>query len=62
MKSRVFLKWPEREIGTEIDTLANKTAIKEYHEHDFNQLLDVLEKNRNKISIDPSDRKKAGNV
>jgi low affinity Fe/Cu permease len=25
-----FLKWLEREIGTEIDTLANKTAIKEY--------------------------------
>lgn len=53
-----FLKWLEREIGTEIDSLANKTALKEYHEHDFNQLLEVLKKNRNKISIDPSDRKK----
>ena len=34
-----------------------RTAIKEYHEHDFNQLLEVLKKNRIKISIDPSDRK-----
>ena len=52
-----FLKWFEREIGTEIDSLANKTAIKEYHEHDFNQLLEVLKKDRNKVSINPSYRK-----
>ncbi|MBI4848949.1 MAG: hypothetical protein HY808_10305 [Nitrospirae bacterium] len=53
-----FLKWLEREIGTAIDELTNKTAIKEYHEHDFNQFLDVLKRNKNKLSIDPSDRKK----
>lgn len=53
-----FLKWLEREIGSEIDTLANKTAIKEYHYNDFNHLLDVLKKNKNKISVDPSDRRK----
>jgi hypothetical protein len=53
-----FLKWIEREIGAEINTLANKTAIKEYHDNDFNHILDVLKNNRNKISIDPSDRKK----
>jgi len=52
-----FLKWLEREIGTEIDNLANKTAIKEYHDHDFNHLLDVLKKNKNKLSVDPSNRK-----
>lgn len=52
-----FLKWLEREIGAEIDSLTNKTAIKEYHDHDFNHLLDVLKKNKNKISIDPSSRK-----
>ncbi|MBU4319755.1 MAG: hypothetical protein L6246_02895 [Thermodesulfovibrionales bacterium] len=52
-----FVKWLEREIGAEIDTLANKTAIKEYHDHDFNHLLDVLKKNKNKLSIDPSNRK-----
>jgi hypothetical protein len=37
--------------------LSNKTAIKEYHDNDFNHLLDVLRKNRNKISVDPSSRK-----
>ncbi|MBI3585453.1 MAG: hypothetical protein HY096_16075 [Nitrospinae bacterium] len=52
-----FVKWMEREIGTEIDSLANKTAIKEYHECDFNELLEVLKKNRNKISADLSSRK-----
>ena len=52
-----FLKWLKREIGTGIDTLSNKTAIKEYHDNDFNHLLDVLRKNRNKISVDPSSRK-----
>jgi hypothetical protein len=52
-----FLKWLEREIGTGIETLTNKTAVKEYHNNDFNHLLDVLRKNRNKISIDPANRK-----
>jgi hypothetical protein len=52
-----FLKWLEREIGAEIDTLTNKTAIKEYHDNDFNHLLDVLKKNKNKISVDPTNRK-----
>ena len=42
---------------TEIDNLANKMAIKKYHKHNFNQLLEVLKKNRNKLSLDPSDRK-----
>jgi len=53
-----FLEWLEREIGSGIDELTNKTAIKEYHEHDFNYFLEVLKKNKNKISLDPSDRKK----
>lgn len=57
-ETKGFLKRFEREIGAEIDSLANKTAIKEYHEHDLNQLLEVLKRNRNKIFIDPSDRKK----
>jgi uncharacterized protein YaaN involved in tellurite resistance len=52
-----FLKWLEREIGAEIDTLTNKTGIKEYHNHDFNHLLDFLKKNKKKLSIDPSNRK-----
>jgi len=52
-----FLKWLERQIGTGIDTLTNKTAVKEYHDNDFNHLLDVLKKNKNKLSADPSQRK-----
>ncbi len=52
-----FLKWLEREIGTGIDALINKTALKEYYDNDFNHLLDVLKKNKNKISVDPTNRK-----
>ncbi len=52
-----FLKWFEREIGLEISGLLNKIVIKEYHEHDFNQLIEILKRNRSKLSIDPSDRK-----
>ncbi len=52
-----FLKWSEREIGAELDALINKTAIKEYHDYSFEHLLDVLKKNKNKLSIDPSSRK-----
>ncbi len=52
-----FLKWLEREIGAEIDTLANKTSIKEYHDNNFDHLLEVLKKNKNKLSVDPSTRK-----
>lgn len=53
-----FLKWFEREIQADIETLTNKTAIKEYHEHTFEQLLDVLKQNKKKLSVDPSDRNK----
>lgn len=56
-ETKGFLKWLEREIGAEIEGLTNKTAIKEYHEHDFNHLLDVLKKNKNKISVEVSSRK-----
>lgn len=52
-----FLNWLAREIGTEIENLTNKTAIKEYHEHGFIQLLEVLKKNKSKLSIDLSSRK-----
>lgn len=52
-----FLKWLEREIGCEIDDLTGKTAIKDYHEGDIEALLAVLKKNKQKLSIDPSNRK-----
>lgn len=57
-ETKGFLHWLEREIGTEIEGLANKTAIKEYHENDFNQLLEVLKKNKGKISLNLSSREK----
>ncbi|MCL5238744.1 MAG: N-6 DNA methylase [Nitrospirae bacterium] len=56
-ETKGFVKWLEREIGAEIEDLINKTAIKEYHEHGFEHLLDVLKKNKNKLSIEPSNRK-----
>jgi len=43
-----ILKWFEHEISAEIDNLANKIAVKEYLDHDFNQLLEVLKKNTQK--------------
>ncbi len=57
-ETRGFLKWLEREIGVAIDDLANKTAFKEYDENEFDHFLEVLKKNKKKISIDLSDRKK----
>jgi hypothetical protein len=55
---RGFLQWLEREIGVEIEWLANKTSIKEYHENNFDHFLMVLKKNRKKLHIDPSVREK----
>ncbi len=52
-----ILKWLEREIGCSIDDLTGKTVIKDYHEGDFESLLTVLKKNKQKLSKDPSNRK-----
>jgi predicted hydrocarbon binding protein len=51
-----FLKWLGREIGAKIEELTNKSAIKEYHEHDLDHLLEVLKKNKKKLTLDPSVR------
>ena len=51
-----FLKWLEREIGADIETLTNKTALKEYYDNDFDSFLNVLKKNKQKLSKDPSNR------
>lgn len=55
---RGFLKWLEREIGAAIEDLTNKTAIKEYHENNFDHFLGILKKNKKNLSIDPSNRQK----
>ncbi|RKU17102.1 hypothetical protein C6500_16100 [Candidatus Poribacteria bacterium] len=53
---RGFLSWLEREIGVEIDTLKNKTAIQGYFDLSFERLLEILRRNRRSITIDLSSR------
>ena len=53
---RGFLHWLEREIGAEIDTLKNKTAIQGYFDLPFEKLLGILKKNHRSIPVDPSSR------
>ena len=53
---RGFLRWMEREIGVEIDTLKNKTKIQGYFDLLFEELLEILRSNRRRIAIDPSSR------
>ncbi|MEA5488399.1 MULTISPECIES: Eco57I restriction-modification methylase domain-containing protein [Pseudanabaena] len=60
-----FLKWLERFIGCEIDTLTNKSKIQnylgDYYKNEsslsFDDLIEVLKKNKKKIKIDPVSRK-----
>ena len=47
---RGFLRYLEREIGVEIDTLKNKTAIQSYFGLSLDGLLDILKKNRRSIA------------
>ena len=51
-----FLEWIEREIGTEIKTLTNKTKLRRYHDLDFDELLTILKKNKRQISVNPSNK------
>ena len=53
---RGFLHWLEREIRVEIDTLKNKTAIQGYFDLSLEELLEILKRNRQSITIDLSDR------
>ena len=53
---RGFLRWLEREIGTKIDTLKNKTKIYAYSYLSLEELLGILKQNRRSISIDLSSR------
>ena len=53
---RGFLHWLEREIGVEIDTLKNKTAIQSYFGLSFEALLEILKRNRRSLVADPSSR------
>ena len=53
---RGFLRWLEREIETKIDTLRNKTAIQDYFNLSFEELLEILKRNRRSIAPDLSSR------
>jgi hypothetical protein len=53
---RGFLRWLEREIGVEIETLQNKTAIQSYFNLPLDDLLGILKRNRRSIPIDLSSR------
>jgi len=59
-----FLRWLEGEIGTPVEELANKTALKEYYLHDFDALAKVLEKNKKKLKkgYDPTRREPKENM
>ncbi|MBI4746724.1 MAG: hypothetical protein HY786_09365 [Deltaproteobacteria bacterium] len=57
-ESKGFLKWLEREVRVDIENLTNKTAVKKYHEGNFEQLIEVLKKNKGKISVNLSSREK----
>lgn len=59
MGNQGFLKWLERRICAEIDTLSNKTFIKEYHEHDSSK---SSKRSRNKNVYRPIRPKETGNV
>ena len=53
---RHFLHWLGREIGKEIDSLQNKTAIQSYFDLSYDQLLGILKKNRRFMQVDASSR------
>ncbi len=57
-----FLEWFEREIGAEIEALTNKTKLKQYHDLDFDELLDILKKNKKKIPVNLSNRELQKNL
>lgn len=44
-----FLTDFQRTVGAGVDDLLNKTLVKDYHRHSFDELLAVLEKNSNKL-------------
>lgn len=44
-----FLDFLKGEIGVSVEDLSNKTAIREYYSHEFQNLIDVLVKNKNKL-------------
>jgi hypothetical protein len=46
---KAFLSFLEGEIGAAVDDMVNKTAVREYYNHEFQRLIDILVKNRKKL-------------
>ena len=44
-----FLDFLEGETGVAVDDMANKTAVREYYNHGFPKLIDILVKNKKKL-------------
>jgi len=53
---KVFLGFLEGEIGAAVDDMANKTAVREYYNHEFRKLVDILVKNKKKLKTDMTRR------
>jgi len=51
-----FLGWLESYVGAKVDDLTPKTKIQSYYEHDYEDLLAVLRKNKKLLAIDPARR------
>jgi hypothetical protein len=52
-----FLTWLEGNITGDIEALTNKTKIKAYHKHSFNDLVSVLRQNAAKFATDVPGRR-----
>jgi len=44
-----FLGFLEGEIGAAVDDMTNKTAVREYYNHEFQKLIDIMVKNKKKL-------------
>lgn len=51
-----FLGWLEGYVGAKVEDMSPKTKIQAYYDHDYEDFLDVLKKNKRKLSINPSGR------
>jgi len=46
---KAFVSFLEGETGAAVDDMANKTAVREYYNHEFQRLIDILVKNKKKL-------------
>jgi hypothetical protein len=51
-----FLMWLEMHIGAKSDDLTPRTKIQSYYEYDFDEIHDILKKNKKRLKVDPSRR------